>query len=145
MITGAARTALLCEALLSASLLFAGPGSAQDTVVADSLLWPSWSQRVAALGLGDEPTPVPDWTAPWTAPDVRSRTVCAVGSSVGFATGILAEVVRSEPVQWPPGFDYFPARRWRSLPYLGAAFAEALVCPPPLASPYRIVPESPDP
>jgi hypothetical protein len=123
------RAALLGGMLLGVALVCTAPASAQDDPVADRVLWPSWSQSLAALGLGSQPTPLALWVRP-EPPAPRAR--CVAAEALGTTAGLLADALRSEPVNWPAGFDYFPARSWRSLPKLGAALGGAVACPPPL-------------
>lgn len=114
-------------ALVAAWVALGAPASAQDAPAADSLLWPSWTQRFGTLGLSTEPEP----TALWT-PQGHPRLRCVAAGVAGATAGALAEVLRDDPIDWPPGFDHFPARRWRSLPRMGALFGKALACPAPL-------------
>ena len=140
MTRSAGRATLLVGALLSVSIPWCAPAAAQDVMLADSLLWPSWSESLAEVGLGGERTLRIDWGAP---EGPRPRALCKAAGALGATAGVLAAFLGSEPA-WPAGFDHFPARRWRSLPGLGAAFGKALVCPPTLALPYSAAPPAPD-
>lgn len=129
---------------LGVALLLGAPASAQDVLVADSLVWPSWSGRIAALGLAGDATPLAQWAAPERT---RPRELCVAAGAAGYVAGLLADALRSEPVDWPAGFDYFPALSWRSLPKMGEAVGKAVVCPPPLTRTPAdaLVPARPDP
>jgi hypothetical protein len=85
---------------------------------------------------------------------VLARDRCLVAGTVGFGAGLALELERDAPVDYPVGFDYWPARRWRSLMRLGGVLGKALVCPRPLDRstfdptlpllPYRYIGAEPD-
>lgn len=99
---------------------------------ADStLLWPSWTAQVSAVGLG----PGANFALVDLGPD---EARCVAAGRVGFAAGLIADIVwadivRRRPIDFSRGLDFYADYDWRFLRRWGSLLGRALVCPSPLA------------
>lgn len=115
----------VCLPLL-ATLCCLESAAGQAPTLDSTLLWPSWRAQVSAVGLGPGANLAPVDLGP-------DEARCVAAGRVGFAAGLLADIVWRESIDFPRGFDYYAGHSWRFLDRWGSLLGRALVCPSPLA------------
>ncbi len=116
---------------LVATLCCLEAAAGQTPAVDSTLLWPSWRVQISAVGLGPGANLAPVDLGP-------DEARCVAAGRVGFAAGLLADIVRPDivrrrPIDFSRGLDFLAGYDWRFLHRWGSLLGRALVCPSPLA------------
>jgi hypothetical protein len=119
---GIRRACLPLVATLSCLEAAAGQAPPADS----TLLWPAWRTQLSAVGLGPGTNLAPMDLAP-------DEARCVAAGRVGFAGGLLADIVWRESIEFPRGLDFYAGHSWRFLDRWGSLLGRALACPSPLA------------